>query len=191
MKIADFFSFHSDIPSWYQKKDGNLFDLYLAYKKIGSCSFVLVENQKTPRDQSQYFPDSWYDRKNSENMKPVMEITGLIVPKNKGYGRLCLQALYELSCRRNSCGRIQVLADFGSAPFYEHCGFSGGKTGQDGLKYFNPTAKNLKLLYPKGIQNEKFKFVPVRVQKSPQQPCSSQDKVLFDRMLQKANMKTK
>ena len=76
-----------------------------------------------------------------------------------------------------------VKAAFGSAPFYEHCGFEGGEVGQDGIKYFDSNKKSLSLLY-KGPKSERnFKFIPLSV------PYSVTDKELFDRMMMNAQNK--
>lgn len=177
----------SNVSSWWQPQDGELFDLFYAYKKVGSCALSLVDNQRSPRDEQQYFPDSWFVYKKSEQMLPVLEVTGLVSfpQKNLGNGRLCLQALYELSKRRACGGRIQLFSDFDSAPFYEHCGFSGGVKGASGLKFFDPTDRNLALLYPKGFQQLNFRFIPVLLPRRVSKKLSQTDKTLFERMLQK------
>ena len=115
-----------------------------------------------------------------------MEITGLetLQQKKVGNGRLCLQALYELSRQRGCGGRIQVFADLGAAPFYEHCGFRGGNVGERGLKYFDPTPQNLSLLFPSGEIQIRCQFIPV-AQTTPVKTLSQTDGSLFNRMLQK------
>ena len=177
----------SSIPSWWRPQDGQLFDVFSSYRKIGSCAIAFVYNQHSPRKEGQFFPNSWFPNKTSKEMLPILEITGLETfgQRKSGNGRLCLQALYELSKRRNCDGRMQVLSDFGSAPFYEHCGFLGGEKGKDGLKYFDPNPQNFSLLFPSGIEKSEFRFIPVSIKKSPKDELSRTDKVLFERMLQK------
>ena len=154
-------------PSWWQYRDGELFDIFDTYKKIGSCTLTLVRDQQSPRNEHQFFPNSWFVDKTTDQMKPVLEVTGLetFQQRSTGNGRLCLQALYDLSQKKGCDGRIQALAAFGSAPFYEHCGFEGGKKGEDGLKYFNPTSQNVMRLFPAGFTQNHFCFIPITPRK--------------------------
>lgn len=177
----------SNISSWWQPQDGELFDIFCAYKKVGSCSLALVDNQRSPRKEQQFFPDSWFVNTRSDQMLSILEVTGLetIQQKNSGNGRLCLQALYELSKRRACGGRIQLFSDFNSAAFYEHCGFSGGVKGESGLKFFDPTDKNLTLLFPNGMEQANCRFIPVSLPQRVSKKLSQTDKALFERMLQK------
>ena len=180
-------NFPINIPIGWQPQDGQLFDVFNSYRKIGSCAVAFVYDQRSPRKGKQFFPNSWFVNKISQEMLPILEITGLETfgQQKSGNGRLCLQALCELSKHRHCGGRIQVLSDFNSAPFYEHCGFSGGEVGKDGLKYFDPTPQNITLLFPHGIGKSEFRFIPVSIQRSPKKELSQSDKILFERMLQK------
>lgn len=168
-------------------QEAELFDIFKAYKKIGSCALVIVENQKSPRSGQQFFPDSWFWAKNSDRVFPILEVTGLETFQQKGVGngRLSLQALYELSKNKGCGGRMLVYADFDSAGFYEHCGFKGGEKGKNGFKYFDPTSENLTLLFPNGFQSGGYMFIPVELQKTEKRKLSQTDKALFERMLQK------
>lgn len=172
--------------SWWRPKEGELFDVFRSYQKIGSCALALVEDQLSPRKEGQFFPDSWFMDKKSEQIRPVLEVTDLetFQQKKSVNGRLCLQALYELSYQKGCGGRIQVFADFGSASFYEHCGFKGGKVGENGLKYFDPTPQNLSLLFPMGEPQVKCQFIPVSSQ-SPVKVLSSTSKALYNNVRQK------
>ena len=159
-----------------------LFDIYLAYKKIGSCVFCIESHQIVNRTQQPVFPNSWFSDRKSRRVFPFLKITGLKIEEQKrqGNGRLCLQALFEYSQRSGCNGRMALNTAFGSAPFYEHCGFKGGEIGQDGFKCFEPTAQSLSLLYKDSTQEEKFKLIPASV------PNSVVDKDLFDSMMAKA-----
>ncbi len=174
-------------PSWWQPREGELFDIFASYKKIGSCTLALVHDQNSPRKGQQFFPDSWFNNRISEQMKSILEVTGLetFQQRGAGNGRLCLQALYELSNQKGCDGRMQVFAAFGSAPFYEHCGFEGGQNGVDGLKYFNPTPQNLAHLFPAGFSKNNFCFIPVSPQKVAQKEPSQSQKTLVNQNLQK------
>ena len=174
-------------PSWWQPQNGKLFDIYRSYQKIGSCALALVDDQKCPLNERQFFPDSWYLNKMSGRMKSILEITDLeaFSQREQGNCRLCLQALYELSQHRGCGGRMQMFSDFGSASFYESCGFSGGSVGVDGLKYFDPTSQNLVLLFSTSPQQEGYHFIPILDSETYQNTLSRTNKVLFDRMLQK------
>ena len=45
--------------------------------------------------------------------------------------------------------------------FYEHCGFQGLMTGEDGEKYFDPQYQTLRKLFPEGhIPNFKMQEIP-------------------------------
>lgn len=171
----------------WQPREGELFDVFKSYQKIGSCALTLVENQEFPRTGACILPNSWFQDRNSNWVVPVLEITGLETFQQRcsGNGRLCLQALYDLSCRRGCGGRMQVFADFDSAEFYEHCGFKGQNAGQNGFKYFDPTSENLHRLFPEGFQQNEFRFIPVPLPCIAKNTYSHTDKVLFDRMLQK------
>ena len=162
-----------------------LFAIYRSYKKIGTCVFHVEDRQKVGRNQQSIYPNSWFANKKSEHVFPFLKITGLetMGQKKQGNGRLCLQALLECAIRNGCGGRMLVEAAFNSAPFYEHCGFEGGEVGQDGIKYFDPTEKNLSLLYKGTEQAGRFKFIPL----SPQN--SDTDKELFNRMLMNAQNK--
>ena len=177
------------IPSWWKKQEGELFDIFESYQKIGSCSYAIVTNQKFPRKTGEVFPKSWFSYKNSDDMLPILEIVGLetISKKNQGYGRGCLKALYELSCKKGCHGRLQVFAAFGSGSFYEHCGFKGIEKGKDGFKYFDPTPESLKLLFSKNESEANFKFIPVTTPKSENKKESRKDPLLLKQMLEKAN----
>ena len=176
-------------PAGWCPQSGELFDIFHAYKKIGSCSLSLVESQNSPRKEAQFFPDSWFVYRSGNKMLPILEITGLETLQRQkiGNGRLCLQALYGLSKRRGCGGRMQVLSDFNSAGFYEHCGFLGGVAGENGLKYFNPTPKNLSLLFPNGVQQQGFLFIAAPVLGKVSKKLSDTDKALFDRILKRGS----
>ena len=172
--------------SWWRPKEGELFDVFSSFQKIGSCGLALVDSQLSPRKEEQFFPDSWFMDKKTEKMRHVLEVTVLeaFQQKKMGNGRLCLQALYDLSHQKGCGGRIQVFADLGSVPFYEHCGFKGGTAGKNGLKYFDPTPQNLSLLFPTGESQMKCQFIPIS-SRSSVKVLSQTNKVLFNNMLQK------
>lgn len=167
-------------PSGWQHREGELFDIFDFYRKIGSCTLTLVRDQQSPRYEQQFFPNSWFVDKTSDQMKPVLEVTSLEVfqQESTGNGRLCLQALYELSQKKGCGGRIQVLTTLGSVSFYEHCGFEGGQKGEEGLKYFNPTSQNLTRLFPAGFTQNNFCFIPVVPDRVSKKEFSLLDKAL-------------
>ena len=160
--------------------------IYHAYKKVGTCVLHIEDRQRVNRTQNSLFPNSWFLNKKSETAFPFLKITGLetMEQKEKGNGRLCLQALFEYSKLYGCKGRMVVQAAFASAPFYEHCGFEGGEIGQDGIKYFDPTDKNISLLYKDGMPEGNFKLIPMSI------PDSPTDNDLLNQMITKAkNMK--
>lgn len=163
-------NFLADIPYWWKPKKGSIFEIYKDFRKIATCACALVDDQQSPRGDEQYFPNTWYQYKESERMNPVMEITGLkaVSLKGKLYGRLVLQALYTKSVLYGCAGRMQVFTSFGSASFYEDCGFKGKNTGKDELKYFDPTKQSLGKLFSKEYNLECVKFIPVSIQKKIQ-----------------------
>ncbi len=176
-------------PSWWKKTEGEFFDIFESYQKIGSCSYAVVTDQTFPRKTGDFFPKSWFLYKNLDTMLPVLEIIELetINKKNKGYGRECLKALFKLSQQKGCHGRLQVFTTCGTGPFYEHCGFKGFEKEKDGFKYFDPTPENLKLLFSKNELETDFKFIPVITHKSEHKKESKKDPVLLKQMLEKAN----
>ena len=158
------------------------FTIYHAYKKIGTCAFYIEDHLVVDRKQTPILPDSWFLSKKSEYVLPFLKVTGLetMGKRKQGNGRLCLQALFECAKRSGCEGRMVVESAFGSASFYEHCGFEGKEVGQDGLKYFEPNQKSLSLLYKGNEQEGTLKLIPLPIQHS------KADKELFDRMVMNA-----
>ena len=127
------------------------FDMVDGDKTVGQMN-VSVHKQKTSsRGESQIYPDSWFIG-DSEQLKPVLEIDGFGTVGNQGggYGRAGLQRAYEMSLEKGCEGRVEVHATWGAGSFYEHCGFVGKNEGQPGIKYFEPTEKNIATLYEGG-----------------------------------------
>ena len=130
------------------------FDMVDGDKTVGTMN-VSVHHQKTSsRGEKQIYPDSWFIGE-TEQLKPILEITGLgtIWHQGEGYGRAGLQRAYEMSLEQGCDGRVEVHATWGAGKFYEHCGFvgkNGEKNGQPGIKYFEPTEKNIAALYKGG-----------------------------------------
>ena len=149
-------------PSFWQKKEGETFDIFESYQKIGRCSYTVVQDQKYEERTDKFFPDSWFHYKKSGDMRPILEIIDFkTIKKNQGYGRLCLMALSKLSQKKGCEGRLQVIATADSGAFYEHCGFKGLEKGKDGYKYFDPSLENLQLLFSKDDPSTNLKFIPV------------------------------
>ena len=176
------------LNQWRAPVFSDTFDMFKSYKKIGSCSVARIEKQNPPNEDKTIFPKTWFYSGRSNEMRMILEITGLesFHQRGCGNGRACLQALYEFSRRVGCGGRMQVVADFNSGAFYEHCGFKGMDAAQDGFKYFDPTAQNLKLLFPKGMPNMDYRFIPVETLVYRKKQLSETDKILFNRMLQKS-----
>lgn len=185
-----------NIPSWWPKREGKLFALFCEYQKIGECCFCISKDQQIPKEKQHLFPSSWFFDRRKVTLKPVLEITGLLTEKNRGNGRLCLQALYERSVYEGCEGRMQLIANFDSGCIYEHCGFKGEEQGKDGLKYFDPTPENIQSLFSKtesqdgkkrkNEREKRFRLIPLPTPRSSQRKNSSSDHELFERMLNKA-----
>ena len=81
-----------------------------------------------------------------------------------------LQAVFELSKKLGTEGRIYLTSKKKEtslrepAPFYEHCGFKGN-TGTDGGKYFNPTPKNIQILFSK-VLHPFFEMKEISIQQN-------------------------
>jgi len=168
-----------------------LFAIFKEFKKIGTCSCQVIDTQEYDKTTQTIFPNSWFYSPKRDVMKPYLKINGLESFKQQrhGNGRLCLQALFELAQRYGCEGRMLAEARFGSAGFYEACGFHGEYSGQDGLKYFNPTQKNLSMLYKGNTEKTAFKFIPLPTIDSEKEKNSHTDLALFNQMLQKANLR--
>jgi len=121
-------------------------------KQVGNMVVAVYQGKKSPRGQEQIYPDSWFMDEKSEQLKPVLEISGFATADNAGlgYGRAGLQRAYEMSLQQGCEGRVTVPSTWGAGPFYEHCGFSDGLHG---IKYFEPTEENIAALY-KGEKKE-------------------------------------
>ena len=125
------------------------FDMVDGDKTVGQMNISVHRQKTSSRGENQIYPDSWFIG-DSEQLKPVLEIDGFGTVGNQGggYGRAGLQRAYEMSLEKGCSGRVEVLATFGAGSFYEHCGFVGKH--KDGLKYFEPTEKNIATLYEGG-----------------------------------------
>ena len=176
------------LQSKSQEQSHWLFEIYKNFKKIGTCSCKFFDISTLTEDPLTILPISWFSQKRSRTILPVLEISGLetLNDRNNGNGRLCLQGLFNLSQSKNCGGRMVVRSKFGSAPFYEHCGFVGQNAGQDGIKYFNPIKGNVKLLFKDSAQTNDFKFIPFETPRSRISKNSVSDKELFHRMLLKS-----
>ena len=165
-----------------------LFEIYKNFKKIGTCLCQFLDVSTLTEDSLTVFPTTWFYHKRSKSLFPILEIAGLetLNDRNNGNGRLCLQALFNLSQSKNCGGRMVVRSKFGSTPFYEHCGFVGQNAGQDGIKYFNPTKRNMDLLFKDSEQTNDFKFIPFETPRSKISKNSVSDKELFHQMLLKS-----
>lgn len=168
-----------------------LFTIFQAYKKIGTCAYQIITDQRIGEENESPFPTSWCSNKIAKTIRPFLKITDLETMENKqaGNGRLCLQALFEVSKKYGCQGRMLVEADFGSGAFYEHCGFKAQKEESDCIKYFDPTKENLDLLYRGSAQSGDFKLIPLSVPKLEEEKYSTLDKELFNRMLVKEKQK--
>lgn len=130
------------------------FDMVDGDKTVGQMN-VSVHKQKTSsRGENQIYPNSWFIG-DTEKLKPVLEIDGFGTVGNQGggYGRAGLQRAYEMSLEKGCDGRVEVHATWEAGKFYEHCGFvgkNGKKNGKPGIKYFEPTEKNVADLYEGG-----------------------------------------
>ena len=155
-----------DIHIWLTQNDSSQDEIhdqncafYFQGKKVGEASVGIRINAYAPREKMQFYPDSWFCAPPQKSdilgsispMKPFLEITRYDFFENvgKGYGRWGLQKLYQLSCQLGAEGRISLDAQNHSAGFYEHFGFVGIISGEDGRKYFDPTEENVKALFSK------------------------------------------
>ena len=147
--------------------DDRDFEFYFQDQKVGKCSVSLFRDGWGMCDEQQFFPDSWFDKSQKKQMacgvkaplKPFLEITNFDFSdfQGRGFGRMGLQKMYQLSQELGAEGRMSLLAQKkktslrSPAPFYEFCGFKGIIAGQEGRKYFNPTPRNVKNLFSKPI----------------------------------------
>lgn len=125
--------------------------------KIGSIDILIHRSKKVFGEERQSYPASWFIE-DSDQLKPVLEITGLGVFDNQGlgYGRAALQQAYEMSIELGCEGRIEVPVTW-NAGFYEHCGLIGKQKGKPETKCFDPTPDNIEKLY-KGGKNKNLSF---------------------------------
>ena len=158
------------------------FEFYFQNKKVGKCSVRLYQKACGMLGDYQFFPENWFYKEKTESwelgerapLKPFLEITNFDFSafQGQGFGRMALQKMYQLSNELGAEGRISLVALkketslYEPALFYEHCGFKGISLGQKGRKYFNPTEKNIKLLFSKG-DSARFSAKEVRPKKDP------------------------
>ena len=146
------------MPDWWRPKAGARFDIFQDYKKIGSCSCVVVNDQVVPRGTDQSFPSSWYVNKYTDQVRPILEIIRL--ETTLADARSCLQALYEISQHRGCDGRMQIAPSSETRIFLERCGFKEDNPNRKGLQYFDPKLKSISLLMGNNDQSVNFKLIP-------------------------------
>lgn len=126
------------------------FDMVDNEHKVGNIAISIHRKKIASADERQSYPSSWFVE-NSNQLKPVLSIDGLVVfgYQGAGYGRAALQRAYEMSVEQGCEGRIEVPVTW-NAGFYEHCGLVGKKVGQPETKYFEPSPENIEKLYKGG-----------------------------------------
>ena len=154
----------SDISAVTDDRD---FEFYFQNKKVGKSSISLFTKAWGMCGRQQFFPDSWFNKSREElrpygvraPLKPFLEITNFDFSdfQGRGFGRMGLQKMYQLSLKLGAEGRISLVAQKkktslrSPAPFYEFCGFKGTTVGKEERKYFDPTPENLKILFSRAI----------------------------------------
>ena len=142
------------------------FEFYFQNQKVGKCSIRLCQHAYGIYGENQFFPDCWFcDEKNfiqffgqAAQLKPFLEITNFDFSdfQGKGFGRMGLQLMQQLSEKLGMGGRVSLTAQKKPtslrepATFYEHCGFKGNE-GCEGGKYFEPNTENMNTLFSKPI----------------------------------------
>ena len=139
------------------------FEFFFQNQNVGKASMRLCKNTYGLFDNKRFFPNTWFyeDEQVYEfygrqaPLKPFLEITNFDFSnfQGKGFGRMGLQLMYQLSQKSGAEGRIFLTAQKKEtslrepAPFYEHCGFKGYE-GIEG-KYFEPSPETLQQLFSK------------------------------------------
>ena len=158
-----------------------LLTIFHAYRKIGTCSCAIADNQRADQSVSPIFPASWFSKRSPHKMLPFLQIDRLepLEQRKAGSSRLCLQALFELSQKHGCMGRMVVNTNTGTDVFCEKCGFKRVNNNQENTQYFDPSDENLSLLYGGLEQKGDFKFIPFSVSKTVQEKNSIANRKLF------------
>ena len=162
---------------WADDSSSRAFEFYFQNTKVGKCSTRLCQHAYALCDNHRFFPTTWFNQ-NTEigpmgtqaPLKPFLEVTNFDFSnfQAKGFGRMGLQKMYQLSQKLGAEGRIYLTAKKKEtslrepATFYEHCGFKGNE-GHDCRKYFTPNPENIHALFSKpSLPDFLIKEVPVQ-----------------------------